>query len=101
MGSLELSIRCRPALFFPGQKSTQPWFGLIQEENCKQLEATIQTLSAREQSVLYLSAFEGLSNPEIAEVLEVTTGAVKVALSRARKSVRTVILSQRKQESQV
>ena len=85
----------------PAGTAPEPWFGLLQRESCQALEETIARLTGREQSVLYLSAFEGLSNPEIAEVLEVTTGAVKVALSRARKSVRSAILSQRKQENQV
>ena len=78
----------------------EPWFRLLQEESCAQIEQTIERLSGREQTVLYLSAFEQLPNSEIAEVLDLSPGAVKVALSRARRSVRETIIRQRQKERQ-
>lgn len=78
----------------------EPWFHMLQRENCEALEKAIAALTEREQSVLYLSAFENLPNGKIAEVLELSIGSVKVALSRARKSVRESILQKRQKENQ-
>lgn len=78
----------------------EPWFRMLQRESCEELEATIEKLTEREQSVLYLSAFEEMSNSEIANVLQLTDGAVKVALSRARKSVRESIIQRHQRENQ-
>ena len=90
----------------PGNLSTdpvgnapEPWFRMLQQESCQELEKTIESLTDREKRVLYLSAFEQLTNPEIAQVLEMSTGAVKVALSRARNSVRQAILVQNRREA--
>jgi len=44
-------------------------------------------LPDRQRDVLYLSAVEGLSNPQIARALEISAGAVKAALSIARRRV--------------
>lgn len=66
----------------------EPWFGMVQQEHCADLRDVILKLTERERGVLYLSAFENLSHGQIAEVLSLSPGAVKVALSRARKSLR-------------
>lgn len=87
-------------LIDPTDGGGEPWFAILQQESCESLEEMIQELSPRERSVLYLSAFEQLSNPEIANVLALTVGSVKVALSRARHSIRKAILQQRERENQ-
>ena len=83
----------------PSGNAPEPWFGLLQKEHCLTLEQTVKSLSPRESRVLYLSAFEGFDNSEIADVLGLSEGAVKVALYRARKAVRSVLLKQQQNES--
>ena len=75
----------------------EPWETLALHEKQTEIENLMNTLSAREKTVLYLSAFEQLSNAEIATVLEIEIGAVKVALSRARKSIRSGLVDEKKE----
>ena len=72
----------------PDRMFADPCRPLVEAEAWANMEALIRSLSHRERTVLYLSAFEQLSNPEIAEATGLSAGAVKVALSRARKTVR-------------
>lgn len=65
-----------------------PWHRLTLSEQQNQLQSWIRTLTDREQTVLYLSSFEQLSHSEIALVLDISPGATKTALSRARKALR-------------
>lgn len=81
----------------PASTAPEPWFAMLQDEECHHLDEVIGSLSGRERTVLYLKAFEGLSHQQIAEVLEISVGAVKVALSRARKSVRKAIEDRERQ----
>lgn len=53
------------------------------------VRGAIQALPERQQTALTLSHFEGLSNPEIGEVLGVKVEAVESLLSRARRKLRT------------
>jgi RNA polymerase sigma-70 factor, ECF subfamily len=48
----------------------------------------LDSLPPRQREVLYLHAFEGLSNEEIAEVTESHNGTVRTNLSIARKALR-------------
>jgi RNA polymerase sigma-70 factor (ECF subfamily) len=57
------------------------------EELCRALEALTQ-LPPRHCEVLYLSACEGLTGAEIAQVLNITAAAAKSNLSLARKALR-------------
>ena len=57
----------------------------------EQVEQTIQAmdaLPARQRQVLFLSSIEGLSQAEIAEVLEISPEATKASLSLARRAMR-------------
>ncbi len=50
----------------------------------------IERLPVDQKRVFQLSAFGGLSNPEIANVLGITQGNVRVILSRARKKIKAL-----------
>lgn len=99
--SLKSAVR-RPAPLTadPPGNCPEPWFGILQDERCRELDEVIQSLSDRERTVLYLSAFEGLQQAEIASVLDINPGTVKVTLFRARKSVRQAIVQQHAKENQ-
>lgn len=53
--------------------------------------AVLGSLGDADQEVLRLTAWEGLSPPEIAEVLGITTNAATVRLHRARRRLRAAL----------
>lgn len=61
---------------------------LGREEEVEIVIQAMGSLPARQRQVLHLNAFEGLSYQEIAEVLEISEGAVKASLSLGRKALR-------------
>ena len=56
----------------------------IAEEKAALLRKSLAQLPDREAQVFSLRYFAGLSNPEIAEALEITVKAAEVALTKAR-----------------
>ena len=65
-----------------------PQDALAQREEIFQILKFVEQLPPRQREVLHLSAVEDLSTAEIAEVLGISTNAVKVNLSEARKKMR-------------
>ncbi len=61
---------------------------LIQKENVAQALAALDRLPTRQRQVMHLVTVEGLSQEATAEVLEISTRAVKASLSMARKQLR-------------
>jgi RNA polymerase sigma factor (sigma-70 family) len=59
----------------------------VQRELAERLRDMIAGLPEREGAVFALRYLEGLSNPQIAEVLEISAGAVAVALHRVRSKL--------------
>lgn len=51
----------------------------------------IERLPAEQKRVFKLSAFGGLSNAEIADILGITQGNVRVILSRVRKFIKEIL----------
>ena len=60
----------------------------IAHENRKTLVAALRRLPLDMQSILELRVWESLTNTEIAEVLDIEPGAVRVRLHRARKKLK-------------
>ena len=54
------------------------------------MQIVSQQLSEQQQAILRLRDYEGRDYEEIAELLQMTPSAVRVNLSRARKTVREV-----------
>jgi RNA polymerase sigma-70 factor, ECF subfamily len=52
---------------------------------------SVETLGERQRLAVLLSKFEGMSYAEIAEVMEISTQALKSLLSRARANLREVL----------
>ncbi len=61
------------------------------EERAQVVRAAVQMLSDRQREALLLCKFEGLSYAEIAEVMDLSTKAVKSLLSRARVNLKDIL----------
>jgi RNA polymerase sigma-70 factor (ECF subfamily) len=56
-----------------------------------QVAAAVATLPERQRAALTLCFYEGLSNREAAEILDLTPGAIESLLVRARRSLRQAL----------
>lgn len=81
--SLPLSEVGEPASPLPDPEATA-----AQRELSHALDEAIAALEPKYREVLLLRDVEGLTAPEVGEVLKISTGAVKTRLHRARLSVR-------------
>lgn len=72
----------------PDGESRPPSHDLARREELEGVLALIDTLPDRQREVLWLHALEGLSQREIAGVLEIKPSTVKVNLHHARRSMR-------------
>jgi RNA polymerase sigma-70 factor, ECF subfamily len=77
---------------------TSPSGHLIREELRERVRATLRQLAPRDREVLVLRYLEMLTNAEIAEVLGITNGAVKVRHFRALERFRSLIDHERQEE---
>lgn len=75
----------------PGLQSAEMPTHDVQIDIRKQTEAAMMDLSEVERSALLLKHFEGHSIIEIAQILEITTGACKQAIFRAVKKMRIAL----------
>ena len=64
---------------------------LDRTERAELVHLAMETLSERQRMALLLSKFEGMSYAEIAEVMELSTSAIKSLLSRARGNLRDIL----------
>lgn len=67
------------------------------EELAARVEEALQQLPERQRAAIALSHYQGLSNTETAEILDVTVEAVESLLSRGRRQLR-LLLATEKQE---
>ena len=75
----------------PGLKSAEMPTHDVQIDIRTQTEAAMMDLSEIERSALMLKHFEGHSINEVAQILEITTGACKQAIFRAVKKMRIAL----------
>lgn len=68
---------------------------MLATQRGKRLRAAIDELPDRQRAALLLSHYEELSNPETAEILEISVEAVESLLSRARRSLREALKAER------
>jgi RNA polymerase sigma-70 factor (ECF subfamily) len=61
---------------------------MVRKQVADAVELALSGLPERQRAAIALSHYEGLTNPEIAEVLEVSVEAVESLLSRGRRSLR-------------
>lgn len=79
------------ALTGDGSLPPDPAWGPDDQLAAKQVEAAIDTLEPPLREVLILRDVEGLTAPEVAEVLSISAQAVKSRLHRARAAVRAQV----------
>jgi RNA polymerase sigma-70 factor (ECF subfamily) len=83
--------RAQSLLDEPPSQVREPGQAVADEEELRQALEAMETLPDRQREVLYMSACEGLSAAEIAEVLGVRPDAVKANLCLARKKMREML----------
>jgi RNA polymerase sigma-70 factor (ECF subfamily) len=71
----------------------------IRVEEAARVRAIVAELPKRQAAVFCLAHFEELSNKEIANTLEISTGAVAMALHKGRGNLRSVLLDQLKEQN--
>jgi RNA polymerase sigma-70 factor (ECF subfamily) len=75
----------------PADSRLDPQLRCQLDQDQQALLGALETLSARSRAMLLLHYFQGLDYRAVGEVLEMKTSAVKVAVHRARKSLRTIL----------
>jgi RNA polymerase sigma-70 factor (ECF subfamily) len=69
-------------------RDAKPLDSLVAQEEREAVLAALDGLPPRQRTVFVLRHFQGMSNPEIAEVLSCSTNAVKANLSYALRALR-------------
>ena len=66
---------------------------LMAQDQQRRLRYALEHLPERQRFAVYLCAYQGLSNKEAAQALEISVEALESLLSRARKQLRNQVLS--------
>lgn len=81
----------RPAEQLVRDTEDQPYQHVQQQELAAIVQQALDTLNERQRIAVVLNKFEDMNYAEIAEVMGLTTKAVKSLLSRARENLRLVL----------
>jgi RNA polymerase sigma-70 factor (ECF subfamily) len=81
----------RPAEHLVQARTGQPAQNLQQQELAAVVRRALEGLNERQRTAVVLNKFEEMSYEEIAEVMNLTTKAVKSLLSRARSNLREAL----------
>jgi RNA polymerase sigma-70 factor (ECF subfamily) len=81
----------RPAERLVQARTAQPAQNLQQQELAAIVRRALEGLNERQRTAVVLNKFEEMSYEEIAEVMNLTTKAVKSLLSRARSNLREAL----------
>lgn len=65
------------------------------DELAARVEAALQQLPERQRAAIALSHYQGLSNTETAEILDISVEAVESLLSRGRRQLRTLLATEK------
>ena len=84
-------LGARPEEQLARDHGATPSFGLRQAELADRIRAALDTLNERQKMAVVLNKFEDMNYAEIAEVMGLTTKAVKSLLSRARMNLRVAL----------
>jgi RNA polymerase sigma-70 factor (ECF subfamily) len=76
-----------------GEKIPVLEWQIVRKELADCLQEYIRKLPENYRIILALSEFEGLSNQEVADILGVTIGAVKIRLHRARERLKKELIT--------
>ena len=69
--------------------------GLIEEDRARALAAALEALPERQRQAVVLRHIEGLSNPEIAEVMDIGVEAVESLTARGKRGLRDQLAGRR------
>ncbi len=81
----------RPAEQLVRDRQSQPGERLQQQELAAIIQEALAELNERQRAAVVLNKFEDMNYAEIAEVMNLTTKAVKSLLSRARENLRATL----------
>jgi RNA polymerase sigma-70 factor (ECF subfamily) len=81
----------RPAEQLVHDRGSQPVQHMQQQELAGIVQEALSTLNERQRMAVVLNKFEDMNYAEIAEVMDLTTKAVKSLLSRARENLREAL----------
>jgi RNA polymerase sigma-70 factor (ECF subfamily) len=79
----------------PESEEPGPDVLLEQQDLAKRVDAALQALPARQRAAVTLTHFQGLTNIEAAETLEISVEAVESLLGRARRQLRDALATER------
>lgn len=79
----------------PVSADPRPDENLEHRQLAERVEAALQTLPERQRTAIVLSHYQGLTNIEAAEILEVSVEAVESLLGRARRHLRGVLATEK------
>jgi len=85
------SLGPRPQEQLVRDKGSSPSVRIQQQELATIIQKALENLNERQRMAVILNKFEDMNYVEIAEVMNLTTQAVKSLLSRARMNLRTVL----------
>lgn len=71
--------------------------GLIAADRAAALQAALQALPERQRQAVVLRHIEGLSNPEIADILEIGVEAVESLTARGKRALAQALAGRRKE----
>nr|WP_246208720.1 sigma-70 family RNA polymerase sigma factor [Anaerotalea alkaliphila] len=78
-------------------KGDTPEEALVRKETILEVHRAIEALSPDHRMVIVLRDLQGLGYKEIADILECSEGTVKSRISRARESLKRILLENREQ----
>ena len=81
----------RPAEHLVRDRQAQPGARLQQQELAAIVQRALEQLNERQRAAVVLNKFEDMNYADIAEVMNLTTKAVKSLLSRARENLRVAL----------
>ncbi len=84
-------LGARPAEQLVPARDNAPSHGLVQKELADKVRQAVDTLNERQRMAVILNKFEDMNYAEIAEVMGLTTKAVKSLLNRARANLRIAL----------
>ncbi|MDH5674478.1 MAG: sigma-70 family RNA polymerase sigma factor [Myxococcales bacterium] len=71
---------------------------LMRKQLAERVSQALLALPERQRAAISLAHYEGMTNPEVAEVLEISVEAVESLLARARRSLRSSLSKYYSQE---
>ena len=81
----------------PASDDPTPYEAMAQKDVARRVDAALQALPPRQRLAITLSHYQGLTNIEAAEVMEVTVEAVESLLGRARRALKAALATEKEE----